>query len=360
MKFIKKLSYSLIILIIISIISIYWASGMFHPKNIMPAEIKNNVLSKSEIEVEKPISILSWNIQFMAGGKNNHFFYDKGNDDFPNNPTVYKNIISKVATVIKKQNPDVILLQEVDRGSKRSFYIDELQEILQLLPQDYSSYSCTPYHKVNFMMLLEMPGKINLQLCTISKYKIVKSTRYALPTKLDINFILQMFHLKRAILGTKFQLNNGKLFSVLNTHFSAWAQNTKTIDKQVIKANKVMQQAQIMGPVLLAGDLNSLSSSKFLKFVHPQEKNIYPKDKNAIKLLFDNYQGFPNPSQLTSKNRQQFLTYLPAMDHSHKPYSAIDFIFISKHLEFINQKVLQENNATISDHYPLAVKLKFN
>ncbi len=74
------------------------------------------------------LKILSWNVQYMAG-KNHVFFYDvpgfSGPDERPL-PEEVREILVEVARIIGDENPDIVLLQEVDDGSKRTDYLDEL------------------------------------------------------------------------------------------------------------------------------------------------------------------------------------------------------------------------------------------
>ena len=64
------------------------------------------------------LRILSWNLQYMAG-KNHRFFYEGGPDERPSSAEIAATLAG-VARVIREENPDIVLLQQVDDGSRRT------------------------------------------------------------------------------------------------------------------------------------------------------------------------------------------------------------------------------------------------
>ena len=76
----------------------------------------------------KKLKILSWNIQFAASTKHN-FFYEGGTAvSVPSADDVHATL-DTIAATIQKEDPDIVLLQEVDRGARRTWYIDEHAEV---------------------------------------------------------------------------------------------------------------------------------------------------------------------------------------------------------------------------------------
>src|SRR5262245_40951606 len=65
----------------------------------------------------RPIKALVWNIQYGAGRKH-AFFYDYGKAVSVSRSDVDE-ALAGIAGVIRRCDPDVVLLQEVDRGARR-------------------------------------------------------------------------------------------------------------------------------------------------------------------------------------------------------------------------------------------------
>ena len=59
-----------------------------------------------------------------------------------------------------EENADIILLQEVDEDSKRTYYKDQLAELLELLPEAYTSHTSAIYWYATFVPHPEMMGSI--------------------------------------------------------------------------------------------------------------------------------------------------------------------------------------------------------
>jgi len=116
----------------------------YHPK---PVE-RLAVLGATNAPVLQPgqrLRVLTWNVQYMAG-KNHCFFYEGGRDERPS-PAEIEATLAGVARVIREENPDVVMLQEVDDGSRRTDSMDQVARLLALLPAEYTQHVSAFYHK---------------------------------------------------------------------------------------------------------------------------------------------------------------------------------------------------------------------
>ena len=117
-----------------------------HASTLRVKEIESvtfvNLTDVPTLKSGQKIKVLSWNIQFLAGNQNNHFFFDGGKDAWPSITTRIK-VLKQIAEVIITERPDIVLLQEVDDGAKRTEYEDQLTELLALLPKEYGNYQKT-------------------------------------------------------------------------------------------------------------------------------------------------------------------------------------------------------------------------
>lgn len=125
------------------------------------------------------VKILTWNIQFMAG-KNHVFFFDvfdgNGPDERPSAQDM-ELTLEEVARVIRAEAPDIVLLQEVDDGARRTDYQDQLASLLHRLGQEYPCYCSAFYRKAKYVSHARIRGAVGMKLAVLSKYQIRQATR---------------------------------------------------------------------------------------------------------------------------------------------------------------------------------------
>jgi hypothetical protein len=116
--------------------------------------------------------------------------------------------IALIGDFLKKNDTiDFILIQEIDRRSKRSYRIDEYEKFSGILSthnpffaKNYDAFF-VPAPPTNPM------GKVLGGIATYSKYTPVSATRYSLPG--DFGFPVQLFYLDRCFMVTG-TIENGK------------------------------------------------------------------------------------------------------------------------------------------------------
>ena len=89
--------FSLVIVIVILFFAWLYISTL-QVKETEPVEFIN-LANAPALQSGQQIKILSWNIQFLAGNENNHFFFDGGEDTWPPIDTRQK-ILKQIAEVI--------------------------------------------------------------------------------------------------------------------------------------------------------------------------------------------------------------------------------------------------------------------
>jgi len=262
-----------IIFISLSLFSAFVYFSTFHPSTVQ----NENVFCDPETPLlgsGQQIKVLSWNIQFLAGNQNNHFFFDGGNDPWPSENRLNATL-KDVAHILISENPDIILLQEVDDGASRTYYQDQLQELLMLLPRSYRCYTSAFYWKAWYIPHPSIMGSAGMKLSIISKFKIADATRYALSAITSDNIIIRQFNPKRAMLEARLPLSNGKMLHAVNTHLSAFAQGSDTMEKQVARVDALLTQISRSGaPGFIAGDFNLIPPGKAYERLSAYNKRL--------------------------------------------------------------------------------------
>lgn len=341
-------SAALVFLLIIGVWSIN-----FHPKALQEEPVINLKPSRTLVSGQK-IKILSYNIQFMAG-KKYFFFFEGGTDSMPSFDDVTQTTM-KIAKVIRDEDPDIILLQEVDDGAKRTQYQDQLAALLSLLPEDYSCHTSAFYWKSTYVPHPKIMGAVGMKLSVISKYKINKAIRYQLPL-LPANIVYQQFNVKRAILESRFPVQNGRELFVLNTHLHAFAYGTDIIEKQISQIEEILNHLDQHGnPWILGGDFNLLPPGQY-QFL-PQEAKSYLNPLTELIPLYKKYNAvIPDFRKINETEHKKWFTINPNLPSYNNPLASIDNIFFSKGLKLFDRYVRQHDTLSISDHLPVVAEI---
>lgn len=348
----------------IAVVSLAAAFLIFtYAANYHPAEIEREAVvcpaSAPELKPGQKLKVLNWNVQYMAG-KNYTFFYDvldgSGKDERPS-PEDIQITLKEVARVIKAENPDILNIQELDEGSKRTDYADQLQLLLALLPPEYSCYADAFYHKSLFIPHPHIKGAVGMKLATISRYKITAADRHQLAL-IPSNFIMQQFNLKRAILEVKMPVQGSKELVVMNTHLDAFSQGTNTMDLQVEEARELLRKATAAeNPWLLSGDFNLLPPGGY-ELVTESERAYY-KPQTELASLYQEFKAIPTEQDTAPRNpaRAKWFTFYPNGKRATGPDRTIDYVFYSPLITVGAYRVRSEDTTRISDHLPLVAEI---
>ena len=265
----------------------------YHPGPVEPMA----VLGGTNAPVLRPgqkLRILSWNVQYMAG-RNHNFFYDGGPDERSSREEITATI-ADVARVIREENPDIVLLQEIDDGSRRTDYENQTTRLLALLPGDYSQHSSAFYHKAAFVPHPHILGAVGMKLVTLSKYRIGEAVRHQLPL-MPNNPITRQFHFKRAILEARLPVANGKDFRGPETRTSKPGLKTPTPWPGKRHAHRRCWSSWTwrVAPGVLEGDFNLLPPGSASPWLPSSERARYNKISDLTP-LFARYRVVPDAS----------------------------------------------------------------
>jgi len=291
-----------------------------------------------------PIRIMSWNIRYAGGRK--HFFYEGGSTVRVPIKDMLQTLLS-IAKIIWRYNPDIVLLQEVDRNSARTGGIDQHDWLAKKL--GYPWTISTPYHKVPYIPYphYEHVGRVDMHLSIFSKFSLTSGWRYQLPDLIKPIW-LQIFNLQHALLEVQIPFEGGSL-NLYNTHLSAFSYGDGTLDRQVAVIRKILQPAlQIGKPIFLAGDFNALPPWDNPKRLGADASYYQDISPPIIPLM--NYLYTPLTERIWRNAPNRWGTYLPyGTTHADR---TIDWTFTGGPIETLNFTIISDiENA--SDHCPL-------
>jgi endonuclease/exonuclease/phosphatase family metal-dependent hydrolase len=299
------------------------------------------------LPTDRPITVLVWNIQFGAG-RGQGFFYDYG-DAVSVPAEVVQETLRGIAAVIRDVDPDVVLLQEVDRNSRRTARIDQHAWLVE--ETGYPCHASTPYFRAAYVPHppQEHLGRMDMHLSVLSRYRIDDVVRYQLPL-LQESPVRRLFNLKRALLEVRVPVADGAPLVLFNTHLSAFARGDGTVDRQVAMVGEHLARVEAeRSPWLIGGDFNALAPGDDPKRFDPQERALYPEAVTPVQPLLDRY-GDPVGVDRWRDQPEAWRTFVRYGQDV--PDRTLDYVFHGTQVRPVAHRVLQEHN-TLSDHLPL-------
>ncbi|MCC2616313.1 endonuclease/exonuclease/phosphatase family protein [Aestuariibacter halophilus] len=350
MKTLLKGLVGLVLLVGIGFTSWVYLST-YHPADV-ESEAVHNQADTPTLLPGQTVKVLSWNVQFMAGNQNNHFFYDDGPDPWPDKDTVTK-VTDNVAAFIQAQDPDIVLLQEMDDEADRTHLQDQTQMLLARLPQ-YTAYTETFYWKADYVPHPAIAGRVGMKLLVLSKYALSKATRYALPAITTDDIVTRQFNLKRAMLQVHLPVEGSNELVLINTHLSAFAQGSDTMARQIDTVMARLASLPEGTPWVMGGDFNLLPNDAALAS-YTELRSHYNDQGTELYPLITQYPSVPSLADIEA-DPSPWYTYMSPLDPARTPDRTIDYIFHAPTLEKTHGAVLLGDAKPLSDHLPIVLE----
>jgi len=200
------------------------------------------------------LSLLIWNIGYAGLDASMDFFYDGGEQMRPSEEGVNENMAGIQSILAPFVGYDFILLQEVDINSRRSYHINQVEEISKDF-KGYQSFTGTNY-KVSFVPVpLSNPmGKVESGLMTMSKHSPSVVHRHSFPG--NYSWPMSLFMLDRCFLVERHPVLSGKELVVINTHNSAYDDGSLREQQMNYMKDFLLEEYNKGNYVIVGGDWN--------------------------------------------------------------------------------------------------------
>ena len=207
----------------------------------------------SEEALGSTLRVMTWNIKF--GGGRVDFWFDGHGDRAVLNGQEVLEAMEGVAAAIEALDPDILLLQEVDRRSRRVDGMDQFQWLLDHTPMNYGAYASQ--WRCRWVPTRGL-GAVDMGVAILSKTPIVDARRIALPQIEDEARITRYFYLKRGMLSARVQSGDRRGVRVVNIHTEPFARD-RTKWRQLRAFRWEMERLRQSGePWIAGGDLNAI------------------------------------------------------------------------------------------------------
>lgn len=184
--------------------------------------------------------------------------------------------LNRIATHLKKQNPDFVALQEVDNKVARSGDVDQARELAKQLEMKSAFGKC-----------IDLGGG-GYGNAILSKFPILETHIHRLPGQGE----------PRVALEIVVEVNQQKL-SVISVHLDHRSEATRV--QQVVAIEHALSTRN--HPIIMLGDLNALPASKTMLQIQKKWKVVpktgsaltYPADTPRSEIDYMLIQGFSSP-----------------------------------------------------------------
>ncbi len=222
--------------------------------------------------------------------------------------------VRRQATFLKKYNPDIIFLQEIDMYTKRAYNKNQLYT--------FSKYSNLPFRAIGTNIKYKN-GFYGDGL--LSKFPIEYSANYLSP-------LTNTQHEQRGILCNKITFANTKI-NAFSVHMSTYEKERILTAKELLRITSKISKKE---SIIIGGDFN-VGITKVGNHKYKYEPQSEYKEYEILKEKFNHID-----------NKE--ITW-----NSLNSSGCIDSFFYSKNLQLLKYETIKTD---ISDHYPIYVEFR--
>ncbi len=249
--------------------------------------------------------IMTYNIGYGSYTRDYSFFADGGKSSWAKSEESVLADICEIANVINYTAPDFALLQEVDTDGTRTYHVDELFLLNELLSGYYYDYALNYDSKFIFYPVYQPHGKNRSGLLTYSKAEITDAVRRQLPV--SSNAIDRLWDLDRCYTVSRIRVDNGKSLCLYNVHVSAYGSDASVRQAQLSTLFNDMENAYKMGNYVICGgdfnhDLKRTKEGEVPDWAAPFPVEMIPK---GFSLALEGYKDLPNLAHDTCRNTNE-------------------------------------------------------
>ena len=350
-RFLKVLLIIVLVIVLAAAGLIGWLSiAEYKPEAVEELALSARGENSPSLPQGESVTVLSWNIGYAGLGSNADFFMDGGeNVKSSDRERVESNLQDIRELLYGESAPDLILLQEVDVNSSRTYGIDQSACLTAGNAAHALNYSC-PF--VPFP--LPPIGKVNSGVFTTTDYAIDRAERISLPC--PFSWPVSTANLKRCLLVSYLPIEGSDRQLVLvNLHLEAYDDGEGKI-AQTRQLNEFIQSEYEKGNYVIAGgDFNQIfpGSLEVYPNTHPElwEPGVLTEDMLPEGWSYAYDLSVPSCRLLNQP-------YDPA-DTENTQHYVIDGFILSPNVTLESVETLDQGFIA-SDHNPVLLRVALN
>ena len=269
------------------------------------------------------LKVITWNIQYLAG-KRYVFWDDLPDATGPDQRPTAEDLaftLDEVVRVIRDEQPDLVLLQEIDDGSSATDDQDQLALIQERINDLYHCSAQAYEWKSAFVPTPHIFGSVGRKQATLSRLPI----------------------------------DGGGELAVLNARFDRPQANDDTLERQVETTRTLLDELQARRtPWLLGGDLNLLPPGQYPYLLAPLRAPY--REDSELAVLSGRFPMVPSLEEASGVDQVRWYTHFPNDPRVQGPDRTLDYLFHSPSLTRLDARVRRSDTLQISNHLPLAAR----
>ncbi|MCR5576207.1 MAG: endonuclease [Oscillospiraceae bacterium] len=352
----KKILKALLILILVVVAAVALLFGWLTAVEYMPdAEEAAEVKLSGDVDRLKPgqpLTILSWNIGYAGLGKDSDFFMDGGKDTRSADRETVGRYLEGIRRTIDEQNADLVILQEVDSNSYRTYSIDERT----VLDRGMSCETFALNYSCPFVPIPMPPiGKVHSGLYTMTDgLTIERAERISLPC--PFTWPTRVANLKRCLLVSYLPIEGSdKQLVLVNLHLEAYDDGEGKIAQTNQLRDFITAEYEKGNYVIAGGDFNQVFPGSLTCYPNTHPENWEPGVLD-IDMLPQGWQLAYDLGTPTCRLLNQ--PYDPS-DTVGTQYYVIDGLILSPNVTLESAETVDAKFEN-SDHNPVKVEVVLN
>ena len=326
----------------------------YRPK---PVEDVPFTTGREMLLINKPYSIMSWNIGYAGLGKNEDFFMDGGKKVRPDNKQVVEDYFNGIKETIGTHTSDILFIQEIDIKSKRTWNMNQYEAMKSFTGKAAAfayNYKCT---YVPFP--IPTIGHIESGVSTFTSFETSSAQRIALPV--PFKWPVRLANLKRCMLVTRIPVyihggDSGRELVLTDFHLEAFDKGEGKIAQTKALKEFIDSEYAKGNYVIAGGDFNQkFPGSEAFPIIWEDGWIPGQLDEN---MLDDGWQFVFDDSKPTCRSNQRIYNDADAKSHNWQ-YHVIDGFIISPNVEMLSMNVIDEDFQN-SDHNPVYMTFQLN
>lgn len=242
-----------VVLILAGVALFFWASSGMDDEELRQAEVLDIPDAAPPVAPGPVMKIITWNIAFGGGLTGNP------TDRHPAGEV--RESLDSIASFIRKQSPDIVFLQEVDRPSARTGRIDQVEFLLKNSGLAHACFVSTwrsRYVPSPFFPISAQIGGVHSGQMILSRYPIAECRRIPLPQPAGNSWLYNRFYLNRAIQHAVIEIGSGPVVRVdaINVHLEAFSRPNREEQARIL--TQYVSDLPEDSRLVIAGDFNSL------------------------------------------------------------------------------------------------------
>ena len=317
----------------------------------MLADYDSGETTGEAVVAGQSMSIMSWNIGYAGLGEEADFFMDGGKNVTSYDEEGVQANLDGIISEIQSLDTDIVMLQEADLNSKRTYGINEVEQIADGLDGYQYSYAKN-FDAVYVPYPIPTMGKVQSGIVVYSKLKSYDAQRIALPC--PFSWPIRIANLKRCLLVTRIPVEGSdKELVIINLHLEAYDSGEGKIAQTAVFRSIFEGELEKGNYVIAGGDFNQTFSDIDL-------------DLSAAPLISDDYwqPGIIDVDDFT-RNEQFFMDSdtpscrsldqkLVGADTENFQYYIIDGFIVSSNIQVDDFETL-DLGFEYSDHNPVVM-----